>query len=258
MSSPSQTFNWFATGLCAVLAAKGAVVIGRKSSHIFAVLALFSLCWALLLPYYSPSVPAELFSGFSGFVLICVGLLLVRRRTNVSSIVSSGGSFRQWISGYEPVALAERAALALLLVLVTSLWQSHAAAPKIALVTATVLTIIGYYTVCKGIQFYADAGKEWRYLAGIAVPYASAELVYTIYELLRGGSVAMPPFFLIVFGIFKLVFTLVFVFLIAKKHITHTAGDRPITEFFNLIWQIIVVVILLPGHNISLPGADEL
>jgi len=27
--------------------------------------ALFSLCWALLLPYCSPSIPAELFSGFS-------------------------------------------------------------------------------------------------------------------------------------------------------------------------------------------------
>lgn len=95
----SRVIAWAATVLCAYLSARAATAFAKNSPRVFTILALFSLNWALLVPFYSALTPSMLLPGFAGFLLVYVGVLLrreaksplttVQERTSDSS--SEGG-----------------------------------------------------------------------------------------------------------------------------------------------------------------------
>src|SRR5438874_1512122 len=73
------TIAFSATLLCVWLSAEGALRLPRKTPRLFMATALFALNWAILLLYYLPGPPQdELLSTFSGFLLVYVGVLLIR------------------------------------------------------------------------------------------------------------------------------------------------------------------------------------
>ena len=87
----SKVIGWLAAAGCALLTARAAQVFARDSPRIFTILALFSLNWALLVPYYSDPTASEILPGFSGFLLVYVGVLL-RREAAMSTSNSQRGA----------------------------------------------------------------------------------------------------------------------------------------------------------------------
>src|SRR5438045_9257054 len=73
----AETVAFAATLLCVWITAEVALRLPRKTPRLFMATALFALNWAILLMYYLPGPPQdELFSTFSGFLLVYTGVLL--------------------------------------------------------------------------------------------------------------------------------------------------------------------------------------
>lgn len=75
----AKTAAFAAALLCVWIVVFGAGKIPRKTPRLFLAIALFGLHWGLLLLYYIPGPPQnEILTSFSGFLLIYIGIQLLR------------------------------------------------------------------------------------------------------------------------------------------------------------------------------------
>jgi hypothetical protein len=205
----TKIIAWAATILCAGLSARSAAVFAKHSPRVFTILALFSLNWAILIPYYSEINPSELLDGFSGFLLVYVGVLLHREALNPlrsNTLPPSGfsnssmteapintSSSEYTLENSAHNFLPERIALKLFILLIApsalglplpqNIGLKALKIPYTAPVVSTFITVLGYYAVCRAIGIYSTSKKGWRWLCAIAGLYATTEVAFLLRQL---------------------------------------------------------------------------
>jgi hypothetical protein len=180
----AQTAAFAAALLCVWLVVFGAGRIPRKTSRLFLAVALFGLHWGLLLLYYIPGPPQnEILTSFSGFLLIYIGILLLREtrwlRTGSEVEVSWPDKlplalFRATIGGFGTYLVIRR--------------QFHVEYGLSTLALAlwgTVLTVLGYLSVWVGITaLYRGSPVARRVGAGLGLLlllYSGWEIGYSVW-----------------------------------------------------------------------------
>ena len=235
----SKVTAWAATVLCAVVSARGATVFAKRSPRVFTILALFSLNWAILIPFYSSSPPSILLAGFAGFLLVYIGVLL--RRESHSPLATNPNSSSN-ISNYavEGVARGDRISLWLLGLLIAPSAVSFLPNAIVSIdrsytepVTSSIITYIGYYSVCSAIRVYSSRRWGWWFMSGIALPYAVVDAAFTYQflthhhptdqctaEFWKCPPTIMSEPFLYLFAILKIVFSALFIYLVLDESLS--------------------------------------
>lgn len=180
----AKTAAFAAALLCVWIVVFGAGRIPRKSSRLFLAIALFGLHWGLLLLYYVPGPPQnEILTSFSGFLLIYIGILLLRenrwQRTGSETEASWIDRlplmlFRTTIGGFGTYLLVRR--------------QFHIEYGYSTLALAlwgTLLTVLGYLSIWAGIYaLYAGssaARKIGAWLGLLLAVYSGCEVAYSVW-----------------------------------------------------------------------------
>lgn len=249
----SNVAAWAATVLCAFVSARAATVFAKNSPRIFTILALFSLNWALLVPYYSESAPSELMAGFAGFLLVYVGVLLRRAAYNPLTTEqerapsaangdtnNAGGDLASAKAG-GGVARKDRIALWLLgLLIAPSLISLPFPQGTIKFlnrsytepVLGSLITVIGYLSVWSALKIYSSKRKGLMLMAGILALYTATEIIFTV-DLIRNPAnpcrpcptnfwttpANMKPLYLYLFAILKVSFSTLFIYLVLKDEV---------------------------------------
>ena len=186
LASPetSKTAAFAAALLCVWLVVFGAGRIPRKTSRLFLAVALFGLHWGLLLLYYIPGPPQnEILTSFSGFLLIYIGILLLREnrwlRSGSEVEVSWPDKlpltlFRATIGGFGTYLIIRR--------------QFHIEYGFSTLALAlwgTLLTVLGYLSVWVGVAaLYRGSPSSRRVGAGLGLLlaiYSGWEVGYSVW-----------------------------------------------------------------------------
>jgi len=234
------------------------------------VLILFSLNWAILIPYYSELNPSELLAGFSGFLMVYVGVLLRREALSPMRVEMSGsGGTATSITLEAGVGFAERSAITFFLFLIApSLiglsFPAHATSGfwRIQYTSATistVITLIGLYAMCSAVRKYLGEKRGWTSLAAIAVLYGFIEVMFTATFLVHPGQdiqatsdywrfppgYPMTAPFLVIYGIVKLLFTGIFLFLVVRGN--RSEKDRAMTFWDEIIKFFGMLVLSMVG-----------
>jgi hypothetical protein len=259
---------WTATVLCVIASARGATVFTKDSPRVFTILALFSLNWALLIPFYSTPDPSILSAGFAGFLLVYVGVLL--RREYHSPLTNESGNIPNTsretkddtatpttIERVIRVDRGDRISLWLLGLLVTPSLASLPFLPSFVSINrsytepviTSILTYIGYFSVCGAIRKYSRRKYGWWILTAIAVPYALADAAFTYKFLIhihqslthptppsnqnpvdfwRSPSEIMSGEYLCLFAVLKLLFSIVFIYLVLDASLSEE--DRKLSS----------------------------
>lgn len=203
----SKAIAWTATVLCAGYAARCATVFARQSQRVFTILVLFSLNWALLIPYYRAPAPSELFAGFQGLLLVYIGVLLRREAEEQQATPEQIMVLRSEVSHADRVAL--RLFVLLVVPSLSALILPVSETPKLLRfpvtepILATVLLVIGYWNIYKGMKLYSQNDlrassngesrswkKPWtlmswmRALAALLLVYAAVEFMYTYNDVM--------------------------------------------------------------------------
>lgn len=261
---------WIATILCAGFSARSAAVFAKHSPRVFTILALFALNWAVLIPYYSEPSPSELLDGFSGFLLVYVGVLLhreslnplrsIQSAPNTSGVSIPNSGMVQTVDNSAKTFLPERIALKLLVLLIApsalGLPFPQAVSPNIlkipytAPIVSTFITVLGYYAVCRAIRTYSSSRIGALWLCAIAWPYAITEVIFLAYQLYVLAhpsaqnatasltsdfwkippSAPMTPAFLVLFAVHKALFTFLFVCLVLKESLSAADNSLSLSE----------------------------
>jgi len=185
----AQTVAFAATLFCVWMTAEAALRLPRKTPRLFMALALFALNWAILLLYYLPGPPQdELLSTFSGFLLVYVGVLLLRearahgRHSPPGRPARATGwidtlpliLFRITVGGYGVYLIARK------------LLRLEYGYSTLALaIWGTALTLFGYLAIWLGVTFLyqSSRSREWLAMAlgALLLLYSAAEVTYCIW-----------------------------------------------------------------------------
>lgn len=232
----SKVIAWAATVLCAIVSARAATVFAKRSPRVFTILALFSLNWAILIPFYSSSPPSILLAGFAGFLLAYIGILL--RRESHSPLATDESPSANYAG--EQVARGDRISLWLLGLLIAPSAVSFLPNTVLSInrsytepVTASIITYVGYYSVCSAIRVYSTRRWGWWLLSAVAIPYAAVDAAFTVHFLMHQPAIVectaefyrCPPTimserFLYLFAILKIVFTVALIFLVLVESLS--------------------------------------
>ena len=148
-------------------------MFAKHSPRVFTILALFALNWAILIPYYSEADQSELLAGFSGFLLVDVGVLVHREALNpirsdeIPSAEPPMGGGSSLARPLRSAFLADRIALKLLVLLIApsalGLPLPQAVIPKgltlpyTTPTATTIVTVLGYFVVWNAIRTYSSS-----------------------------------------------------------------------------------------------------
>jgi hypothetical protein len=168
-----KTLAWCATLFCSYLAAFFAIEWADRSPRIFHALALFAIAWAVLLPYYSPTVqsPSEILSAYQGLLMMLSGGLLLRERA------FRGVNEPLWIERFQKWGLIFLSFLLVphIVIIPNDPGFAERYQPAIESSVGTALTLIGYYFVGSGVKSITQ-DKKWRWLAIVLFVYALLEI----------------------------------------------------------------------------------
>lgn len=262
----AKVVGWFAVVLCVAISARGATVYAKNSPRVFTVLALFSLNWALLIPYYSQSNPPELLACFAGFLLVYIGVLLRREVRNPLTTDSQKITQSEQVETQSEidktessVARGDRIALWLLgLIIAPSLISLPFSSSGIKFlnrlytepVLGSVVTLIGYYSIWSAIRIYSSRIKLKWLMFAVLVFYTIIEVTFTIILVVflsQRGDVttttttdsidfwSKPPeimneTFLILFAIMKVLFVVLFIYLVLYESVSDEDRKLSITD----------------------------
>src|SRR5579884_20207 len=181
----AETFAFAATLLCVWVSAQLVVMLPNKTPRIFTAVALFGLNWAILLLYYLPGPPQnEILAAFSGYVLVYVGILLLREVRESQSPAETHSLtwldtlpvhlFRITVGGFGLYLVVQR------------LFRIQYGYGTLAVaVWATLLTILGYTAVWLGTTIlYRGSGASRKvalWLGLLLAAYSACEIAYCVW-----------------------------------------------------------------------------
>lgn len=249
---------WLATVLCVIASARGATVFATNNSRVFTILALFSLNWALLIPYYSDSAPSELIAGFAGFLLVYIGILLrrearersARHQENLSSALESNSNKN---GSEDVVGREDRAALWILRLLIVpsvislpfpTTENNFLSRTVTEPIVGSVITLLGYYSVWSAIQIYSTNRKGKLLISAVIIPYAVVDFAFSSWLIFYQSAAAspcsttptdywrnscsmMPAVFMISFAALKLLFSGIFIYLVLNESLSAEDREQP-------------------------------
>ncbi len=248
-----KIFAWFATAACFAFTVRSASVFARHAPRVFSILALFSLSWAVLTPYYYSANPPELLVGITGFLFAYIGVLLRAERQNPSvfqqrftgiheplvrqdHFANNSQAVALWFLRFLIIPSAIPVASSIISLLFPG--RNFTTGNKIIEpVIPTLLLLIGYYAIHGGIRAYSTSRIGKLLMSIILAAYALLDSLYTIvavYCNIHAGPVTslppdffrsppIPPMdsgFLSAFICMKIVFTIAFVSLVLKERIS--------------------------------------
>lgn len=184
LASPetAKTTAFAAALLCVWIVVFGVGRIPRKSSRLFLAIALFGLHWGLLLLYYIPGPPQnEILTSFSGFLLIYIGILLLRENRRLRH-----GSEEEvsWVDKL-PLALfrATVGGFGVYLIVRRQFHVEYGYSTLALALWGTLLTILGYLSVWAGVVALYGGSRSVRTVAAgfglLLAVYAGFEIGYS-------------------------------------------------------------------------------
>jgi len=209
-----ELIAWLATLFCVLCSVRHAVAFLSHNPRYFTIMALFSLVWALLLPYYGGKVPpSELFAAFGGFVLVYIGGIMRREAKN-----------REVKENPPRVDDIDRLALWILPLLAAPFILEHGkirvelSQEQTELILATVLDILGYIAIIVG-SFALLPRSDAFVITFILIVYSSVEIFYTISAFGSAKEMLtdlMKPELEIAFSALKIVFVVTFCWFVTR------------------------------------------
>lgn len=259
----SKVLAWTVTAACVLITARGASVFARHATRVFSILALFSLSWAVLTPYYYQSDPPELLVGISGFLFAFVGVLLQREAHNPTTprlrpfdgveaaarekdpFAGRGQGIALYLLKFLVIPSAVPVASSILGALLPTL--NLTTSNKILdPVIPTLLLLVGYYEINAGIRAYSSSSVGKLLMRIIMSAYALTDSAYTVFavywslyratgEPARGLKFFTTPprapmnmAFLWAFLFLKVIFTVAFVALVLKESLSREDRRLPL------------------------------
>ena len=205
---------WGATLGCVLVTARAAAAFAEPKPRLFTVLSLFSLSWAILLPYYgTENIETELLPALNGFVLVYVGILLRRE-----------GEAEQKLAKVEIMDPHDSLALLLLLALAAPSFLSFSFAPTskhihtIESWIGTSLTLLGFLSISVGMKRLYKGSRAWIWMAVVFAISAFFELRYSWLSTRGHGMTDTDRW---IFAVCKCVITLLFLTLVLRKIVSH-------------------------------------
>lgn len=193
---------WAACTFCVYIAVNGGINWLQESPRLFTAMALFALSWAILLPYYGfSSVPSQYFQSFgseslpafAGILQIYCGTLVLQegraRMKGKDTFPPRIGRSERWCLFLLPFIAGIPSGSNLL-----QLGSSILVDPGEYFI-ATILTLMGYFALYKGIKCFC--GKREAKILGyfILLPYAIMEVLYTLGHVFKINLPSMAYFF---------------------------------------------------------------
>ncbi len=180
----AQTAAFAATTVCVWASAFWCSQVARDSPRLLVALVLFALNWALLLLYYLPGAPQnEILSAYSGFVLVYVGILVLRE---AGGREDSGASGRHWRNRV-PLLLFRSTVGGLGIHLIAlRLFHRDQGYGTLALAWwGTVLSIFGYAVIWFGVRALFSGSRRRTAVAvglgALLAGYSGCELCYAVW-----------------------------------------------------------------------------
>lgn len=253
----SKVFAWVSTAICVIFCARSASVFAKQTPRVFSILALLSLTWAILIPYYYQEQLPELLVGFTGFLFAYIAVLLLREAHNptprkpftdqsAKSAVATekskqlGGSpeHGQGVVLFLLPSLILPSTIPVISTIIpfppaVSTFNSVFLQP----VVPTILLLVGYYQIGRAINSYSSSTLGKISMTILLFLYALTDAVYTAFAVYCNfhpstANVSGPTFFqtppappmtwefLVSFGILKLLFCGLFVPLVLKESLS--------------------------------------
>jgi hypothetical protein len=228
-----QFLAWLAAVLCCLVSGIFAKGFAESSPRKFAAMILFSLSWAMLVPYYDYKDPTSIFllPVFNGILQILVGAILLRE-----SNCSNNNAISIWSTR------AEYSALLMLLFIVNpgniigDLSNSNVTI-VINIWSHTLISIIGYVCMWFGLTKLIEGAKRARPLSVtlglILLIYAMSEIYFSICSTINPKKEEeMSAILAILFIVLKISLTVIFILIVkfqeailGKKYDKH---EKPI------------------------------
>lgn len=178
----AKTAAFAAALLCVWMVVFGVGRIPRKTPRLVLALALFGLHWGLLLLYYTPGPPQnEILTSFSGFLLIYIGILLLRENRWLRH-----GSEEEvgWVDKL-PLALfrATIGGFGMYLIVRRQFHVEYGYSTLALALWGTLLTILGYLAVWAGVVAVYGGSRSVRTVAAglglLLAIYSGFEIGYS-------------------------------------------------------------------------------
>ena len=180
----AETVAFAATLFCVWLSAFWSFRIPRQTPGLFLALVLIAMNWCLLVIYYLPGPPQnEILSGYSGLLLIYAGVLLYREGAYPREPGSKNVDWRDKV----PLFLLRTTvgALGIHLIALRMLHRDQGFGTLAQAVWGTVLTVLGYAAVWKGVDtLYRSSPMRRRASAGLGallLAYSLCEISYAVW-----------------------------------------------------------------------------
>ena len=214
-----QFLAWLAAVLCCLVSGIFAKGFAESSPRKFAAMVLFSLSWAMLVPYYDYKDPTSIFllPVFNGILQILVGAILLRESNYSNNIAISIWSTR-----------AEYAALFMLLFIVNpgniiGDFNPDLSNSNVTIIlntwSHTLISIIGYVCMWFGLTKLIEGAKSAKSLSVmlglILLIYAISEIYFSIYSMLEPKKEEeMSTILAILFIALKVSLTVIFILIV--------------------------------------------
>jgi hypothetical protein len=189
------TMAWWVTLGCLIYSAHLANTFLARSPRLYAVLALFSLKWALLLPFYGGMGQSESFIAYSSFLFIFIGGLLAQEARHRDRNQADDADF---------VSLLQRRGLWLLVFLATPHFAFPISSAQAEKIVALGLTAVGFVSAAYGIYRLAARWAAWMVIIVLGL-YGALEVSFA--ALTWNGAPMSAPFYY-AFAVAKIVQTI--------------------------------------------------
>ena len=183
----AETVAFSATLFCVWLSAFWSFRIPRQTPGLFLALVLIAMNWGLLVVYYLPGPPQnEILSGYSGLLMIYAGVLLYREGARPHESGSKDVDWRDKV----PLFLLRTTvgALGLHLIALRVLHRDQGFGTLAQAVWGTVLAVLGYLAVWKGVDTLYRASPVRRRastaLGVLLLAYSLCEVSYAVWYAL--------------------------------------------------------------------------
>lgn len=178
----AETIAFATTLACVAASGQAALKVPHRTARIFGALALFTLNWAILSLFYLPGPPQnEALAAFSGYLLIHVGVMLVRAHVD-----QTGDEAREratWVDAL-PLQLLRSTVVGFggYVLLRWILHKEYGFGTLALALWGSALTIMGYVSLWVGIAYLyrGAAGRRaiTAWMAALLFVYSGCEVAY--------------------------------------------------------------------------------
>ena len=226
-----EVYAWVSTVVCLLISVRLAHVFLSRNMRYFTIMALFSACWAVLIPYYGEfarRIPqSELFPALQGFLLIYVGALVHQEADHEQKSEKTIGLLARTAMWLLPALVAPQIAMLPVPPSNTPLIDIPQDVAE-SLVTAT-LCSVGYVSLYLGVKRLFRNTLRSNAMLAIAIIYSSLEFGH-FFQIATTAKAPMYPFLAFGFSTMKLILTLCFGLWVTHRGMDEEVRNSSLTD----------------------------